>query len=402
MKTYLEKTKHNTFKYVRRVPKELLEFTPNRRFRVSLGSNILEATQQALEFNMSIDEAIQLSALGVDRDTILGKLEHFLGKETANSKANKEPITGTLKKLSSEYLSSQEDNISAEETRDKRYFYEVVCTTIFEHLGLSNNPDVAIIEYKHLLEFKSIITQLPKRNIQRYRVMLLDDILKHLSDINDEDKISVRTVNKYIKWLRALLNFAMMLKHLEVNLANSIPLQKTINEKLQRLPLSDEELQQLLAAVKPEMQYLLQILSLTGMRLSELYKCKVEEVDGIQCFSLLDKSVKLKTKSSYRIIPVHSYLLPQIDSFNQHRDGTTSNNLARVTSNTIKLLKLHQSEKKSLYSLRHKFATELMQKGADSSIVSELLGHAHSTMTLSRYSTGFSVRQLREVVELLN
>jgi hypothetical protein len=29
------------------------------------------------------------------------------------------------------------------------------------------------------------------------------------------------------------------------------------------------------------------------------------------------------------------------------------------------------------------------------------MGHSHNTMTLSRYSTGFSVRQLWEVIELL-
>ena len=400
MKTYLSKTKHNTFKYIRRVPKPLQELTPIQQFRASLGSNILEATQKAIEFNSAIDDSIKLFQLGLPKETVIGKLEHLLPRN--NESVEHKEIKNGFTDLAAEYLNSQQGNISAEETRDKSYFYKEVCPAIFHYIRLTKNPQLSSVEYKHLLEFKSIITQLPKRNIQRYRSMPLPQILSQLSSIKDEDKISARTVNKYIKWLRALFNFAVMLKHIEVNLATSLPLQKTINEKLQRLPLTHEELQQLLAAVKPEMQYLLQILAFTGMRLSELYKCSVEEVDEIKCFSLQDKSLKLKTKSSYRIIPIHNSLLGKLEHFESYRDTVTSNNLARVTSKAIKALKFPQSDKKSLYSLRHSFATTLVQRGADTAIVSELLGHSHSTMTLSRYATGFSVRQLREVLELLS
>jgi len=400
MKTYLEKTNHNTFKYVRRVPQELLELTPSHRFRISLGSNELEATQRAIEFNTAIEDAIKLIELQLPSNTIIEKLGQLLPQQKDDSVSPAEAKYG-FTDIATEYLNSQQGNISTEETRDKSYFYKEVCPAIFHDIGLTQNPQLSSVEYKHLLEFKSIVTQLPKRNIQRYREMPIPQILSQLSSIKDEDKISARTVNKYIKWLRALFNFAVMLKHLEVNLATSLPLQKTINEKLQRLPLTQEELEQLFTAVKPEMQYLLQVLAFTGMRLSELYKCKVEEVDGIKCFSLLDKSLKLKTKSSYRIIPIHSSLLGKLEHFESYRDAVTSNNLARVTSKSIKTLKFPQSDKKSLYSLRHSFATTLVQKGADTAIVSELLGHSHSTMTLSRYATGFSVKQLREVVELL-
>lgn len=401
MKTYITQTKFNTFKYKRRVPKQLLEVTGTDTFRVSLGSNRLEAIQKAVEFNSAIEDALKLSQLGLPDETVLEKLKQLLPSQ--NHDAQKQQISkdGFLD-LVNEYLNSQQDNISAEETRDKSYFYKEVCPPIFQHIGLSKNPQLSLFEYKHLLEFKSTITKLPKRNIQRYRTMPLTKILSQLSSIKDEDKISARTINKYIKWLRALFGFAIMLKHIEVNLAASLPLQKTIDEKLQRLPLTQQEFQQILAAIKPEMKYLLQILALTGMRLSEVYKCAVEEVDGVKCFSLQNKSLKLKTKSSYRIIPVHSSLIEDLDSLESHRNRVTSDNLARVTSRVIKSLKLPQSDKKSLYSLRHSFATTLIQKGADTAIVSELLGHSHSTMTLSRYATGFSVRQLREVVELLS
>ena len=401
MKTYLKQTPFKTYKYVRRVPKQLFNYVNATSFRVSLGANLHEATQQALEFNNAIEEALQLISLNLSNELILSKLDKLIPKDKEQECQVEAPIRGLFKSAVTEYISSQENNISAEETRDKSYFYKEVCPSVFKHIGITDNPVLKNINYNHLLEFRSIITKLPKRNIQRYRTMEISKLLLNLDKVEDEDKISPRTANKYIKWLRALFNFAIMLNHMQVNLANSIPLQKTLDDKLQRLPLEEEELQILLRSVPQQMQYLLSTLAYTGMRLSELYKTKVTEIEGVKCFSLIDRSIKLKTKSSYRVIPIHSNLLAGIESFAEFRSKISSANLARTTSDAIKRLKFKDMKKKSLYSLRHRFATQLIQKGADTSTVSELMGHSHATMTLSRYSTGYSVNQLKEVVELL-
>ena len=401
MKTYLIKTQFQTYKYVRRVPKPLLEYASTATFRVSLGSNVLEATQQALEFNNAIEEALQLISLNLADELILSKLEKLIPMDKEQEQQITKEEQGLFRNVVTEYIASQESNISAEETRDKSYFYKEVCPALFRHLGITDNPILRNINYTHLLEFRNMITKLPKRNIHKYRTMEISKILLHLDAVANADRLSPRTANKYVKWLRALFNFAVMLNHIQVNLANSIPLLKTLDDKLQRLPLDEVELNALLESVPQQMQYLLQILAYTGLRLSELYKCTLAEIDGYKCFSLTDRGIKLKTKSSYRVIPIHNSLLDGMKDFEELRSKVSSDNLARTTSDTIKKLKFKDMEKKSLYSLRHRFATQLIQKGADSSIVSELMGHSHNTMTLSRYSTGFSVRQLREVVELL-
>ena len=401
MKTYLTKTHYDTYKYVRRVPKALLDYASVTTFRVSLGSSLFEATQTALNFNNAVEEALQLISLHVDDSMIIAKLDGLIPKEKPTEISAKVLTTGYLSDVTADYISSQIDNISAEETRDKRYFYETVCPSIFKEVGATSNPKLASINYNDLLNLKAIITKLPKRNIQKYRDMELHEILRNLEAVKVEDKLSARTINKYIKWLRALFSFGIMLNHLQVNLVNSLPLQKTLDDKLQRLPLDEVELKILLESVPQQMQYLLKILAYTGMRLSELYKCTIIEIDGYKCFSLTDRAIKLKTKSSYRVIPIHKNLMYGMQDFEELRSKVSRDNLARTASDTIKKLKFKDMDKKSLYSLRHRFATQLIQKGADSSIVSELMGHSHSTMTLSRYSTGFSVKQLQEVVEIL-
>ena len=401
MKTHLKLTKFKTYKYIRRVPKLLLKYTSTGTFRVSLGSSLLEATQTALSFNNSVEEALQLISLHVDDSMIIAKIDGLIPKEKPTNITTKVLSTGYLSDVTADYISSQVDNISAEETRDKRYFYETVCPSIFKEVGVTSNPKLASINYNDLLNLKAIITKLPKRNIQKYRKMELHDILRNLDAVKKEERLSARTINKYIKWLRALFSFGIMLNHLQVNLVNSLPLQKTLDDKLQRLPLDEVELTILLESVPQQMQYLLKILAYTGLRLSELYKCTITEIDGYRCFSLTDRAIKLKTKSSYRVIPVHKNLLDGMKDFEELRSKVSSDNLARTASDTIKKLKFKDMNKKSLYSLRHRFATQLIQKGADSSIVSELMGHSHSTMTLSRYSTGFSVKQLQVVLEML-
>ncbi len=277
MKTYLIKTQFQTYKYVRRVPKPLLEYASTATFRVSLGSNVLEATQQALEFNNAIEEALQLISLNLADELILSKLEKLIPMDKEQEQQITKEEQGLFRNVVTEYIASQESNISAEETRDKSYFYKEVCPALFRHLGITDNPILRNINYTHLLEFRNMITKLPKRNIHKYRTMEISKILLHLDAVANADRLSPRTANKYVKWLRALFNFAVMLNHIQVNLANSIPLLKTLDDKLQRLPLDEVELNALLESVPQQMQYLLQILAYTGLRLSELYKCTLAE-----------------------------------------------------------------------------------------------------------------------------
>ena len=62
---------------------------------------------------------------------------------------------------------------------------------------------------------------------------------------------------------------------------------------------------------------------------------------------------------------------------------------------------LEDPKGKSLYSLRHTFATTLIAKGVQPEVVSELMGHAHSTMTMNRYVKGYPVSTLKKAIDKL-
>lgn len=333
----MTQTKFNTYQYKRRVPTKLSEYFNTNTIRVSLGAEKTEATQQAIIFNTTLNEALQLQPLGISQDIIKAKLSVFspAQHQLEIPKAPQE-VKSKWKQVTEDYINSKIDSVSADEIRDREYFYYIVAPSLFKHIIKNSNPDIAKLTYQDLLECKNIIIKLPKRNIQKYRSMTISAIINSIDTISSENMISNQTANKYIK-----------------------------------------------------------------ERLSELYKCKIVTEDGVKCFSLLDPKIKLKTNTSYRLIPIHSSLLDDIDNYSNYLKSVKSATLARNTTDIIKANNFKDKQKKSLYSLRHSIATQLIHREADSNIVSELLGHSHTSMTLSRYSKGYTVTQLKAVIELL-
>ncbi len=399
MNLYIVETKHHTLQYYRRVPKKLLKYVGSNKVRVGLGTEKEKATITALQYNKFIEEALYLIKIGADEELIVSSIRELLPKERIKKLLSSELFSSTVER----YINSKEGQIADKEIKEKINFYGDVCSVIFKKILGVSDPKLSDITYSDLLKFKEIIGRLPKRNIEKYRSMDILSLLKILDQIPTEERVSARTINRAIKWIRTIFDFSIVLGELEgINLAHSLPLVKTENERLQRLPLDDDEYHILLKKLPKEKRYLVQILKYTGMRLSELYKCKIDTVDDVLVFSLLDKGEKLKTKSSYRIIPIHTSLVDELHHFDIYRSRVSNHRLSQSVSTLIKKLNFDDSKKKSLYSLRHSFATILIQLGADSNLVSELLGHSHGrSMTLSRYTSEFTISQLQAVIQLL-
>jgi site-specific recombinase XerD len=399
MNLYIVETKHHTLQYYRRVPKKLLKYVGTSKVRIGLSTEKEKATVTALQYNKVIEEALYLIKIGADDGLILSCIKILRPKEKEERALNSELFSSTVER----YINSKVGQIADKEIKEKINFYGDVCSSIFKKILGTSDPKLSDITYSDLLKFKEIIGRLPKRNIEKYKRMDMFSLLKILDEIPTEERVSARTINRAIKWIRAIFNFSIVLGELEgVNLAHSVPLVKTEDDRLQRLPLDDDEYDTLLKKLTKEKRYLVQILKYTGMRLSELYKCKIDTVDDVLVFSLLDKGHKLKTNSSYRVIPIHTSLLEELHHFYTYRNRVSNHRLSQSVSMLIKKLNFDDSKKKSLYSLRHSFATKLIQIGADSNLVSELLGHSHGrNMTLSRYASGFNVSQLQAVIQLL-
>lgn len=198
------------------------------------------------------------------------------------------------------------------------------------------------------------------------------------------------------------------------------PTAELITPKLPaRLPkaLTIEQVERLLAATDGDEptalrdKALIELLYATGARISEAVGLNVDDLIGedgtAEVVRLFGKGGK------QRIVPVGSYARAALDAYLVRarpvfavRGGSTPALLlgvrgARLSRQNAWLLLRAAAERAGLgielspHSLRHSFATHLLQGGADVRVVQELLGHA-SVATTQLY-TKVTVDTLREV-----
>lgn len=183
----------------------------------------------------------------------------------------------------------------------------------------------------------------------------------------------------------------------------------------QRLPkaLTIEQVQRLLDAPEREGptgirdRALLELLYATGARVSEVVQLDVDDVEHGDVLRVRGKG------SKERIVPVGSYARAAMDVYltrvrpelSQRGRATARLFLgirgAPLSRQSAWLVIRHAAERAQLeahvspHTLRHSFATHLLQGGADVRVVQELLGHA-SVATTQIY-THVSVDALRDV-----
>jgi integrase/recombinase XerD len=155
---------------------------------------------------------------------------------------------------------------------------------------------------------------------------------------------------------------------------------------------------------------LLEVLYGTGARISEAVGLDVDDVDRVE------GTVLLRGKGSKeRLVPIGSYALSALDAYltrarpelaavgSSERAGALFLNarggrLSRQSAWTVLVKAADRAgvtRDVSPHTLRHSFATHLLEGGADVRVVQELLGHA--SVTTTQIYTLVTVDNLREV-----
>src|SRR2546423_677020 len=157
---------------------------------------------------------------------------------------------------------------------------------------------------------------------------------------------------------------------------------------------------------------ILELFYSTGMRLSELRGVNRTDID------LLSQQVKVRGKGrKERIIPVGDHAQLALRNYESKRDellrsiGASGDRTAfflstrgkrisvRAIQNAVKgfLDKIDENSGLSTHSLRHTFATHLLDAGADLRAVQELLGHA--SISTTQIYTHTSIERLKQVYQ---
>ena len=234
-----------------------------------------------------------------------------------------------------------------------------------------------------------LLSDTTKKNVIN---LTTDDIRKFFNDI----KVTPRSKAHYLTVFNSFYKYMIFQERISVNPCDGIKHPK-LDKKLPNY-LTDEEIDKLLdiKLLKPidyRNKAMLEVLFATGTRISELINLEMSQVDFQECIIRVQGKGKKE-----RIIPIGNTAMDSLKNYiNNYRDYL----LKTKTSNYIflnkdgnrisrqgffKILKALCTDagiKKEVspHTLRHSFATHLLNNGADLRVIQELLGHENLTTT---------------------
>ena len=242
-----------------------------------------------------------------------------------------------------------------------------------------------ILNYsKDLSEFKAFLGE---RALETVDYLALRKFLSVLRERN----LKSRSVSRKLSCLRSFFRFLN-----REGLLKSDPAKAVSNPKLEKhLPkfLTEEEITRLIES--PDMAKLsglrdraiLETFYSTGMRISELVGLNLEDIDffsGVVKVRGKGKKERLAPIGEKALAVLRDYTRkrkdnPQAVFLNKNTKRLTDRGVRLILDKYIRLAALREDI--SPHSLRHSFATHLLNRGADLRSVQELLGHANLSTT---------------------
>lgn len=273
-----------------------------------------------------------------------------------------------------------------------------------DYLKLEKNYSDNTIQgyYKDLLDYKEY---LKNKNIKDTDYKFIRSYLSYMF----EKKYEKKTISRHISTLRSFYKYLV-----NENIIKKNPMILISNPKLdKKLPnfLYYDELEILLNIPDKETPLglrdalILELLYSTGIRVSELINIKVKDIN----FS--DKKILILGKGSKERYVLYGKTLKELLNLylkesrpklnknseylilNKNGDNITDRGIRLIISNILKkgALDYHVSP----HTLRHTFATHMLDNGADLKSVQELLGH--SNLSTTQVYTHVTNERLRSV-----
>jgi len=285
-----------------------------------------------------------------------------------------------------------------------KYEIDEYITYIKLEKKLSKNT---IINYQFDLD--NYLNYIEKNNINNLNNIKLEDINNYLQDLK-KSNLNARTIRRHITTIKEFHKYLLKTNKVKEDVSSNIDIIK-VTKKLP-VTISNDEMEEILDidlnnAFKYRDKAMIELMYGSGLRVSELINLSIYSID------LENDIIIIEGKGSKeRIVPINKYSKKAIlDYFNERSKLLKKNNLgeeklflnnhgkgiSRHGFNYIlqNILKDNNIDKNiTPHSLRHTFATDLLNNGADLRSIQELLGH--SDITTTRIYTHVANSKLKE------
>ena len=267
--------------------------------------------------------------------------------------------------------------------------------------GLSNNTAKA-----YEADISSFFQWLDNEDL-KYKNLQEDHINQYISFLFQR-KMRSSSVNRKISSIKSFYIFLV-----KRNFVKNSPLNDLITPKQEKyLPesMSEAEVDKLLNSpdvsnkIENRDKAMIEMLYATGMRISELVNLKMTDIDMKRCV------VKVFGKGSKeRLVPFGETALDSLRSYLNEREQSSSKEIflsnrgKKITRvafwQRVKVYLIRENLKNSIspHTLRHAFATHLLNRGADLRSVQLLLGH--SDLSTTQIYTHIAKQRLSDVLK---
>lgn len=269
-----------------------------------------------------------------------------------------------------------------------------------------NYSEVTIKDYENDLKQYKDYLEIHKLNYLTINKTEIMGLLKYY----DEIKYSKKSISRHLSTMRSFYTFLVEVKLIDNNIFRRVK-----NPKLEKkLPnyLSISEVEQILKDIEEDSdeaiknKCLFELLYATGIRVSEEANIKLSDIN------LKEKTILIMGKGSKeRLVYYNNYASDILDKYLKIRNnllikGDTPylfvntkgepikrSSIEYIVNNIMKQTSV--KHKISPHTLRHSFATHLLNNGADLRSVQELLGH--ESLDTTEIYTHISNERLRSV-----
>ena len=284
----------------------------------------------------------------------------------------------------------------------KDHLIESFLDSLYIEKGLSQNT---VQSYKNdISSFAAWVEKYPDIPLAKITKSNINQYIAHLF----KSGLKSSSVNRKISTIKSFFIFLLKKKHILLSPVEDIDMVR--QEKYLPVSMSETEVELLLKSPSLDSfigrrdRAMIEMLYATGMRISELINLKITDVD---CNRLVAKVMGKGSKE--RLIPYGEIAADHLNMYLQDRKDINSNEIflsnrgKKITRgafwNRIKLYLRKENLKESIspHTLRHAFATHLLNRGADLRSVQILLGH--SDLSTTQIYTHIAKKRLGEILK---